>query len=504
MRTRALAFTTICLAIGLVPAKAAAKQVCGTVADFNQAMADAGTYSTDVKLTFDVVGVNPNDFFGTKGSLAQFRNTQCAMGADIGIKVYGPDDPPNDAHPAGTLKMEYGNSCCGGVCGENWAEPNASETVFVDGSEACNVTMWVTPMEVGYTLKCGDKQFDGLGGNPEANAVNEINLLIFLLGGGGSTWPIANATASNDQVCWEPMASDMMSVTVPVLEDVATGPAWPDVVFPDIADLAVENDGTIAYLKFNVPPIDGKITRTRLFMHSSTAPSSDGDGGEVHAVTDNSWSEATMTWNTRPTYDAPSLGRIGPAAADVLVSVELGTPLAGSGMVSYAVYSPPTDGNGTHFWSKEGSASDAAHLKLDFVIVDADGDGVNDGPDCDDGDPMVNPGAKEICNGVDDDCDGDTDEGCGGEETSGGGSDGSGSSGGPDGSGGPGGSGESGGSSSAPTEGYGSAGPDSAGLLPEPRGDDSGCGCNTPGGGPALFALAGLALARRRRRRVRR
>ena len=204
-----------------MPATAAAAQVCGTVADFNQAMADGGALSTDVTLTFDVVGVDPNDFFGTKGSLAQFRDTTCANGADIGIKVYGPDDPPNDAHPPGTLKMEYGNTCCDGACGEHWADPNPSATIFVDGSEACTVTMWVNPMDAGYSLQCGDQKFDAVGGNPEANAVNEINLLIFLLPDGGSTWPIANATASNDQVCWEATPGDMMSVTVPVLEDVA-------------------------------------------------------------------------------------------------------------------------------------------------------------------------------------------------------------------------------------------------------------------------------------------
>jgi hypothetical protein len=45
------------------------------------------------------------------------------------------------------------------------------------------------------------------------------------------------------------------------------------------------------------------------------------------------------------------------------------------------------------------------------AAVDADGDGFDTADDCDDGDASVNPEAEEACNGVDDDCDGDIDEG---------------------------------------------------------------------------------------------
>ena len=47
----------------------------------------------------------------------------------------------------------------------------------------------------------------------------------------------------------------------------------------------------------------------------------------------------------------------------------------------------------------------------DSAAADEDGDGFFADEDCSDRDASINPGAVELCNGIDDNCDGQIDEG---------------------------------------------------------------------------------------------
>lgn len=64
--------------------------------------------------------------------------------------------------------------------------------------------------------------------------------------------------------------------------------------------------------------------------------------------------------------------------------------------------------------SVKAGATTGFRVLLETVCSDTDGDQFTDRDnDCDDTDAAINPGAVEICNAVDDNCDGNVDEGLG-------------------------------------------------------------------------------------------
>ena len=72
--------------------------------------------------------------------------------------------------------------------------------------------------------------------------------------------------------------------------------------------------------------------------------------------------------------------------------------------------SPFRDAGDPSILDGDGTRSDiGAYGGPEAEALDMDGDGYTTADDCDDFDPLVNPGATEVCNGLDDDCEGTID-----------------------------------------------------------------------------------------------
>lgn len=381
--------------LGASPARAATQ--CMTVDAFNTYMDGQPSSAVDVTLSFTVTGVNLDDYFNGKGWLAELGDTRCPGLGLASLKVYGTSDPPNTGHPPGTMKLEYGSGCCATPpCPvERWAEPMPGAPVFMVPSQVCSVVLHVSPTTVSHDITCdGGPTHHADGPNPDAMTITRAAMLAEISGGHAMS-----ATATDDQICFELAGPPADSQTFGVVADVTASPEYPTAVYPLDHDLACGlSDGT-TYLKFDLRGVAGRVSHATLYLHSGTDPSSAGTGGDLRAVADEGWSETTLTWNVRPAADPAPLGRIDGVTPDRWYASDVSAAVRGPALYSFALVPGPTDENASHFLSKEASTILAPYLLAQLVVVDADGDGSPDGPDGDDSDPAVHPGAAELCDG---------------------------------------------------------------------------------------------------------
>ena len=85
-------------------------------------------------------------------------------------------------------------------------------------------------------------------------------------------------------------------------------------------------------------------------------------GGSFYRVTDNSWNETGVTWNTAPASDGNPIASLGKVVKNRWYEVDLTSYIIGDGIYSIRITS--TSGNGADYASKEGSAAFVPQLEI--------------------------------------------------------------------------------------------------------------------------------------------
>ena len=131
------------------------------------------------------------------------------------------------------------------------------------------------------------------------------------------------------------------------------------------ADQALYVDSSptkITYLKFDTSALAGATLTGATLKVTTTSNTSSGspDTQVVHPVADSSWTEAGLTYNTRPAVGAASLGSLSASAANTTYSIPLTVgqlqPLIG-GQLTLAIDSTGGAGDAWYVNSREAAAN---------------------------------------------------------------------------------------------------------------------------------------------------
>src|SRR6185295_18696709 len=91
----------------------------------------------------------------------------------------------------------------------------------------------------------------------------------------------------------------------------------------------------IIYLRFAVTGVSGRpVDHARLRLEVSGASPS---GGIVHRISNDTWSEATVTYNTRPALDGPALATLGAVTTGAVAEFNLDGAIPGDGVYDLAI-----------------------------------------------------------------------------------------------------------------------------------------------------------------------
>ena len=232
----------------------------------------------------------------------------------------GPTATPNPVDEDQTAQLSVtASDADGDPLTYTWTAPPGGGTIAGTGA---TVTYTPPDVSVQQTFTITVTVSDGRGGT----ASGTVGVTVLPVGGGGGT-----------QVTFTPVADTFVNSNSPTKN------------FGAAPTLQVDGSPTqIAYLRFNVTGLSGAVQSARLRLEVVNAS---GFGGSIYSISDNSWGEGTVTFDTRPVIDGPALAALGKVAVGDIVELDVTAAIPGNGTYSFAMDS--NNSNGADYRSRE-------------------------------------------------------------------------------------------------------------------------------------------------------
>jgi hypothetical protein len=201
--------------------------------------------------------------------------------------------------------------------------------------------------------------------NSEVQNDDTLGVLKLTLHADSYSWefvPVAGGTFTDSGnapcVTHQSATTNDILIFMPV-DDATIKSNSPDLNYGAADELQADNNPYDNFLiKFEVSGVrDRSVLSAKLRLYTVNKSNT---GGEFYAVTDNSWSENNVTWNSAPLAGSTVLASLGAVEKDIWYEIDLSSLVLGDG--TYTLRVSTTSPDGADYASKDGQAEFAPQL----------------------------------------------------------------------------------------------------------------------------------------------